>query len=208
MLIDRFLKSVPVDLPAVPIILDIGSNTGEQACEFAEQFPNAKVFAFEARPQSAELIRRSVTGKLAIQVVEGAVHEFDGETVFYAVDEMNPGASSLFVGSGVQAIHPIQQTSIRLPALRLDTGARQNGIDRFDLVWMDLQGAELLALRGMGTMLATVRSLQLEITYRELYYGQVMWPEVRQYLEAHGLRLVDEWPDVCGYFGDAVFIRG
>lgn len=208
MLIDQFLKSVPADLPAVPVILDIGSNTGEQACEFAERFPTARVFAFEARPQSAESIRRVVSGRSSIQVVEGAVHEFDGEADFHAVDEINPGASSLFVGSGVQAIHPIRQTSIKVSALRLDTWAKQNGIDRFDLVWMDLQGAELLALRGMGELLATVRALQLEITYRELYHGQVMWPEVRQYLEAHGLRLVDEWPDVCGYFGDAVFIRG
>ena len=73
---------------------------------------------------------------------------------------------------------------------------------------MDLQGAELLALRGMGDMLRTVRAIQLEITYRELYHGQLMWPEVRKFLESRGFRLVDEWPDVCGYFGDAVFVRG
>jgi FkbM family methyltransferase len=208
MLIDRFLKSVPGNLSESPIILDIGSNTGEQAREFAVQFSNARIFAFEARPQSAELIRRNVEANPRIQVIEAAVHEFDGETDFHAVDDKNPGASSLFVGSGVQSIHPIRQTSIRVPALRLDTWANRTGIERFDLVWMDLQGAELLALRGMGEMLATVRAIQLEITYRELYHGQVMWPEVRRYLEDHGLRLVDEWPDVCGYFGDAVFIRG
>jgi hypothetical protein len=66
-----------------------------------------------------------------------------------------------------------------VPALRLDSWALKTGIDRFDLVWVDVQGAELLALRGMGEMLATVRAIQLEITYRELYQGQAMWPEVR-----------------------------
>jgi hypothetical protein len=59
----------------------------------------------------------------------------------------------------------------------------------------------------MGDMLKSVCALQLEITYRELYHGQVMWPEVRAFLEAHELRLVDEWPDVSGYFGDAVFVH-
>lgn len=73
---------------------------------------------------------------------------------------------------------------------------------------MDLQGAELLALRGMGRLLQTVRALQLEVTYRELYSGQAMWPEVREFFELAGLRLVDQWPDVSGYFGDAVFVRG
>lgn len=207
MLIQRFLQSLPNDIPESPVILDVGSYTGEQAREFAVQFPQARIFAFEARPQSAKAIRRTVASIPNISVVEAAVHEFDGETEFHAVDEVNPGASSLFLGSGVQEIHPIQQVPIRVPTSRLDTWAKRTGVNRFDLVWMDLQGAELLALRGMGDMIATVRAIQLEITYRELYQGQVMWPEIRDYLETRGLRLVDEWPDICGYFGDAVFVR-
>lgn len=207
MLIQRFLNSLRTDLPESPVILDVGSWTGEQSCEFASQFPRARIFAFEARPQSAELTRKNVAGCSNITVVEAAVHEFDGQTTFYVVDEFNPGASSLFIGSAPE-VQPIRQTPITVPAMRLDTWANQAGINRFDLVWMDLQGAELLAFRGMGEMLGTVQALQLEITYRELYRGQVMWPEVRAYLEDHGMRLVDEWPDVCGYFGDAVFVRG
>jgi len=207
MLIERFLKSLSPDLPDLPIILDVGSRDGAQACEFASIFPRSQIFAFEARPASVETIRRNTGGFPNIVVVEGAVHEFDGQTTFHAVNSGNDGASSLFVGSGVQVIHPIQQTEITVSALRLDTWARQVGVDRFDLVWMDLQGAELLALHGMGEMLRTVIAMQLEITYRELYAGQAMWPEVRVFLEAHGLQIVDEWPDVCGYFGDAIFVR-
>ena len=45
-------------------------------------------------------------------------------------------------------------------------------------------------------------------TYRELYHDQVMWPEVRAFLEGAGMHLFDEWPDNSGYFGDAVFVRG
>lgn len=207
MLIQRFLNSLPTDISKTPVILDVGSYTGEQSCEFAMQFPNARIFAFEARPQSAELIRTAVAPYSNIEVIESAVHEFDGETELHVVNDTNPGASSLFVGSGVQAIHSIQQTSITVSAMRLDTWAKRANINSFDLVWMDLQGAELLALRGMGDMLQTVRAIQLEITYRELYSGQVMWPEVRAFLEANGMSVVDEWPDVCGYFGDAVFVR-
>lgn len=207
MMIQRFLNSLPKDLADSPVILDVGSYTGEQACEFATQFPRAQIFAFEARPQSAETVRRTVAPFANIAVIEAAVHDFDGQTAFQTVDELNPGASSLFLGSAPE-VQPIQQTPITVPALRLDTWAKQTGIDRFDLVWMDLQGAELLALRGMGEMLRTVKALQLEITYRELYHGQVMWPEVRAFLEGAGMHLADEWPDISGYFGDAVFVRG
>lgn len=206
MMIQRFLNSLPTGILNSPVILDVGSYTGEQACEFASQFPQAQIFAFEARPQSAEVVRRNVAQFPNIAVIEAAVHDFDGQTVFQVVDELNPGASSLFVGSAPE-VQPIQQTPITVRALRLDTWAKRAGISRFDLVWMDLQGAELLALRGMGEMLRTVQAIQLEITYRELYRGQVMWPEVRTFLESHRMQLVDEWPDVSGYFGDAVFVR-
>lgn len=206
MLIQRFLKALPPSIPKSPVILDLGSYTGEQACEFATTFPLAQIFAFEARPQSAAVVRRTVARFPNIAVIQAAVHDFDGQTVFQAVDQGNPGASSLFVGSAPE-VQPIQQTPVTVPALRLDTWAKQVGIDHFDLVWMDLQGAELLALRGMGEMLRTVQALQLEVTYRELYHGQVMWPEIRAFLESQGMQLVDEWPDVSGYFGDAVFVR-
>ncbi|MEJ7594314.1 MAG: FkbM family methyltransferase [Planctomycetaceae bacterium] len=207
MLIRRFLNSLPPDLSTSPVILDVGSCNGDQSCEFATQFPKAQIFAFEARPQSAQTVRRTVSQYPNIEVIESAVHDFDGETEFHVVNDLNPGASSLFVGSGVQDIHPIQQARITVPAMRLDTWAKQARVSRFDLVWMDLQGPELLALRGMGNMLRTVSAIQLEITYFELYSGQVMWPEVRDFLEFNGFRLVDEWPDICGYFGDAIFLR-
>jgi FkbM family methyltransferase len=206
-MIERFLASLPPDIPTSPTILDVGSYTGEQACEFATAFPTARIFAFEARPQSAEVVRRTVATIPNVSIIQAAVHEFDGETEFHVVDEGNPGASSLFVGSGVQEIHPIRQTSIRVPTIRLDTWARGQDIEHVDLVWMDLQGADLVALRGMGELLATIRAVQLEITYHELYHGQVMWPEVRAFLESHGMELVDEWPDISGYLGDAVFVR-
>jgi FkbM family methyltransferase len=207
MLIERFLNSLPPDTPDAPVILDVGSCTGEQACEFASQFPHGRVFAFEAHADSADIIRHSTAAFANIAVIEAAVCDFDGETTFQAVEEGNLGASSLFLASGHNDIAPILQSPVTVRALRLDTWARSVGVEGFDLVWMDLQGAELLALRGMGEMLTTVRAIQLEITYRELYHGQVLWPEVREFLENHGLQLVDEWPDVCEYFGDAVFVR-
>ena len=150
MMIQRFLNSLPRDIPDPPVILDVGSYTGEQACEFASQFPRAQIFAFEARPQSAESVRRTVAPFANIAVIEAAVHDFDGQTVFHVVNEVNPGASILFVGSGVNEVQPIQQIPLTVPALRLDTWAKRAGVDRFDLVWMDLQGAELLPYVAWG----------------------------------------------------------
>lgn len=206
-MIERFLSSLPCTISRQPVILDIGSYTGDQAVEFAERFPLARIFAFEAHPDSTAKVRQRVAQLGNIEVIEAAVCDFDGDVAFQVVDQGNPGASSLFSASGHNEVSPIGQTSITVQSLRLDTWARSSGIDRFDIVWMDLQGAELLALQGMVNLIDTVKAIQLEVTYRELYHGQAMWPEVRHFLESHGMRLVDEWPDVSGYFGDAVFVR-
>ncbi|MBX3435839.1 MAG: FkbM family methyltransferase, partial [Pirellulales bacterium] len=206
-LIRRFLSRLPGGLPEDPVILDVGSCTGAQAGEFAQVFPQARVYAFEPHPVSAAVCRTNTSRFPNVSVVEAAVGETDGRVELQAVLDGNPGASSLFVASGHQDVQPLEQSPIEVRALRLDTWAAREGIERCDLVWMDLQGAELLALRGMGALLSTVRAIQVEITYRELYRGQVLWPELRSFLESRGLTLVDEWPDPCGYFGDAVFVR-
>jgi nitrogen fixation NifU-like protein len=205
-MIERFLLSIPPGVSEAPVVLDIGSFAGDQAVEFAERFPLAHIFAFEAHPDSAEKVRQRVTLR-NIEVIEAAVGEVDGDIVFQAVNQGNLGASSLFCASGHNDVSPINQTPVIVRALRLDTWAHSRAIGRCDVVWMDLQGAELLALQGMGDMIHTVKAIQLEVTYRELYHGQAMWPEVRQFLESRGLQLVDEWRDVSGYFGDAVFVR-
>jgi FkbM family methyltransferase len=207
-MIERFLKSLPPNITESPIILDIGSRDGEQALEFASHFPTARVFAFEARPESASQTRVNVASVRRIEVVETAVHNIDGTVAFHTIDEGNIGSSSLFIANPTDfAPIPPPQRLIVTPATRLDTWANAAMIDRFDIVWMDLQGAELLALQGMGNLLCTVQAIQLEISYRQLYCGQVLWPELRLFMESNGMSLVDEWPDVSGYWGDAVFVK-
>jgi len=207
-MIERFLKSLPPNIAESPIILDIGSRDGEQSLEFASHFPTARVFAFEAHPESAAKTRINVAGEPRIEVVETAVHSIDGTAAFHAIDEGNIGSSSLFIANPTDfAPVPPPQRPVVVTATRLDTWAETAAVNRFDIVWMDLQGAELLALQGMGDLLCTVQAIQLEISYRQMYYRQVLWPELRLFMESNGMLLVDEWPDVSGYWGDAVFVK-
>src|SRR5258708_7434902 len=95
-----FLNSIPRGILAIPVVLDVGSYTGDQAVEFAERFPLARIFAFEALPDSAAKVRQRVAHFQNIKVIEAAVCDLDGDIAFQAVDQGNPGASSLFRASG------------------------------------------------------------------------------------------------------------
>ena len=54
---------------------------------------------------------------------------------------------------------------------------------------MDLQGAELLALQGMGDLLNGVRYVHTELSFRAMYTGQALFADVHSYLHTRGFGL-------------------
>ena len=198
------------------VILDIGSRDAMQAIEFHHAFPDADIYAFEAHPTSAAVSRQNSGQYSRIQIVEGAVHAVDGEELpFFPVvaasgwpghPGTNEGASSLFLAINGAYGERYEQTEIVVRSLRIDCWAARLGICRSEVVWMDLQGAELLALQGMGDLLGTVLAIKVEITKRPMYYNQAIYDEVHDFLQDHGFRQAC-YEECCpGWWGDAVYL--
>src|ERR1043166_8922135 len=192
-------------------ILDLGCCSGEQSVELAVAFPNADVHAFECSPDVLRLASENFTASgigMRLQLHSVAVDCETGEREFWVADPtINCGAGSFFVSTGHERIQPLNQGAIKVTTTRLDEWAVSEGITRFDLVWADLQGAELAAFWGMGELLLTVEAAHVEVAFQELYRGQPLLDEVRSYLQTFGLRLWVVIHDASGYFGDAIFIR-
>ncbi len=209
MALRRLLKRLhSANVPEPRVILDVGARFCRTSVTFARKYPNAKVFAFEANPESFQTCQRKARSRGNLAVTFGAVHQFDGEVTFYQDNNGNPGASSLFRRIR-KSDHPTTrgQAEIKVPAMRLDTWAKKHSVDRFDLVWMDLQGAELLALQGMGDLLDTVAALYLEVEFVPLYHGQPLFGEVDRFLVNRGFECLEAWKKKHGRFGDAAYIR-
>jgi hypothetical protein len=49
-------------------------------------------------------------------------------------------------------------------------------------MWMDVQGSELLVLKGLGTHIKDVKYIYTEVTYKEMYSGQVMYKELNDFI--------------------------
>jgi hypothetical protein len=56
---------------------------------------------------------------------------------------------------------------------RLDTWATEKGVDRVDLIWADVQGAEVDLIAGGTDTLASTRYLYTEYSDVELYEGAI-----------------------------------
>lgn len=60
-----------------------------------------------------------------------------------------------------------------------------------DFLKLDIQGAELLALRGAERTLARTAVVHCEVEFAPLYLGQPLFPEVQSHLNARGFALID-----------------
>jgi FkbM family methyltransferase len=120
------------------VVLDAGGCWGDSALYFARRTgPGGRVYTFEFEPESLDIMRRNLelNPSLAerIVVVEEALWHSSGETI-----EFEPAGQSTSVGGG----------SLSTTTTTIDDFVEARGLDRLDLVKMDVEGAEPSLLDG------------------------------------------------------------
>jgi len=200
-----------IDRGAVLTILELGAHDGRDTLELYERF-RAEIHAFECHPDLIRDLRERLRPFNSIHLVERAVWDSNGRIPFYPVirtvkdgeEISNRGASSCFLAR--EDYHQsYEQAATEVDSIRLDSYCAEHEIDRIDLLCMDVQGAALHALRGMGHYLRKVRYLIAEIEKRPLYHGQDLYPEVKAYLESYGFLEVAEVRRDA-WFSDFMFV--
>jgi len=77
-----------------------------------------------------------------------------------------------------------------------------------DCLWLDVQGAELLVLKGAERLLPNVRSIFVEVSVRpELYRGSATFAEIDSLLRGFGFQLALLGLDKAVLTGNAFYIR-
>ena len=193
----------------VEVIFDVGACHALESVELSKKYPNAKVYTFEANPVSYNVCLENTEGYDSITVINEAVNDYDGLCKFYPMDKEKTittwedgksGASSLYRANGqYDFIEKYVQYEIEVPYTRLDTFCERNGIDKIDIIWMDLQGAELKALQSLGSLLDTVQIIHTELEMNPMYEGQCLFSDVNEYLTNNGFDL--EYGDTNVQFG-------
>ena len=74
------------------------------------------------------------------------------------------------------------------------------------LLWLDLQGAELLALQGAEKLLDNVKAIHVEVHLTERYKNNPLYHEIREWLEARGFHAtIEAFKDPT--WGNVLFVR-
>jgi FkbM family methyltransferase len=199
----------------VRTIIELGARDCRETLDLHSLFPQAQIYTFECNPQTLPQCREAVRGVEHIELVEKAVSDVCGRVKFYPTNaaktmttwpDGNPGASSLLKATGKYPLEQYVQDEIEVEAVTLQAFMAERSIDRVDVMWMDIQGSELMALRGAATRLRDVHLVQLEVAFFRIYHGQPLFPEVKAFLNQNGFLLVG-FMYRGTYFGDAVFMN-
>jgi len=146
-------------------------------------------------------------------LVEKAVSDNNGFVNFYPINtkktqtshkDGNPGASSLLKASNKYKKEAYVQNEIRVESTTLETFLKNNNHDVVGIMWVDVQGAEMLVLKGLNERIRDVKILHIELEFVEMYKNQALFKDVRIYLRDRGFSLI-AFTNFSRYCCDAVF---
>ncbi|MGW4275285.1 FkbM family methyltransferase [Streptomyces seoulensis] len=170
-------------IPEKPVILDVGANIGLFTLFATQRWPGARVFSFEPAPDVFDALRRNAGHLPGVHVHNLALGDEDQsrELTYYPHYTMMSGfdadpavdkvLASAFITSAADALDEefrdefIQEAEdlvddslgerrlVRCEVQRVETFAGRAGIDRVDLLKVDVEGFELRVLQGVGDRL-------------------------------------------------------
>lgn len=214
-ILKEILEFLYNDLGFVKVIIELGARDCKETLLFEENYPNANILTFECNPATLPLCRERVSGRSRITLFEKAVSNTNGKVSFYPINsektettwaDGNPGASSLFRASGKYPVEKYVQDKIEVDVVTLDTVLTLKSIDEVDVLWMDIQGAELMALKGFEKHIQKVKVIHTEVEFMEIYTNQPLAEEIKDFLMAHNFQFMG-FTTQHRFAGDAVFLN-
>jgi FkbM family methyltransferase len=191
------------------VVFDVGAERGRYSTRYLRMFPEARVYAFEPAPVALSVLRGLERDEERLEVVPAAVCDVTGKITFHvgAADV----TSSLLEFMDTDTPDHTETQAVTVMGITVDDFCQENDIDYIDLLKLDVQGAEMLALRGTWQMIRKqkVGAIFTELLYYPRYRGQCWHYEVSKFLNDYGYRLHSLFPTYKYgklLFADGVFV--
>lgn len=162
------------------IMLDVGAHVGYYACRYAKVVGgHGRIFAFEPHPRTFNMLSRNVKARPNVQPVPVALAESEGTAELHDYLIMS-ASGSLHYDEAMAALQQAQvhdgdvaprigQTftpqTFTVRTLPGDQFLAGQGVTRVDIIKMDIEGAEVGALRGLSQTIARSPELKLVMEY-------------------------------------------
>ena len=191
-------------------ILEAGVCDGDDTEAFATIFPNGHIHGFECVPHYQEVAQKRLEKYSNVTLYPYALSDTSGEVDFH-VSTLNGhsfGSGSLLSPKLHKEVHPniLFESTIKVTTTTIDEWAQKYDIDKIDFLWLDLQGAEIKALRGAERILKNVKGIFTEVSLIETYEQVPLYEEVKSFLMARNFKVHKEYLPYKD-MGNVLFLR-
>ncbi len=210
MQVTEHLKSFPAFRPRV--IVHVGAHLAEELADYEATGADTIVW-IEADPELYGRLVEAVETRKSPAVrhicVNALITDAAGEhRRFYHFSNDGQSSSIFRASENLRLNWPELRETGRVLTLPSDTIADvlgRHGIppQRLDVLVLDVQGAELLALKGCGEYLDHPKFLEVEASTIPIYEGAPLLRELDPWIGARGFRRLS----LVSFHGDAVYTR-
>jgi FkbM family methyltransferase len=184
-------RSVLLNDCLVDLVVDVGANAGQYACELRDYGYAGKILSLEPTAGAFSTLAEKATQDPDWTAIRTAAGTKTGAVT------MNVACNS--VSSSIRpmldrhlAAAPTSQlaSTEEVPIARLDSLALEHvNAAAAPFLKIDTQGYEREVLEGASALLPRFVGLEVELSLGELYEGQHLWLDQIRYLESAGFRL-------------------
>lgn len=189
-------------------VVHIGAHMLEERDEYLSKGLENTIWV-EANPSVYEKAKEKIQLKKNEMLFNFAISDTDGSEVDFYVANNGQSSSIFEFGThkdrhpAVRMIKTIRVKTKKMESLILDNNICMGG---YNFLNLDIQGAELLAIKGFGDLISKFDLIYTEVNTNYLYKGCALMGEIDEYLESFGFQRIEsqinhnEW-------GDALYRR-
>lgn len=188
-------------------LLQIGSFNAAEYEPFKQIGVNHFIFV-DANPEVIPGLEQSL-GK-DCRVLNYLISDKDNETHTFHIAN-HAQSSSILKFDKHKQYHPEYSEVVKtleLTSITLDSLVTQEHVamQDYNCLMMDIQGAEMMALRGFEQNLQHIDYIYTELNFDSMYEGCCLEPEFTLYLQQRGYSLVKSFDTGYGW-GDGLYIK-
>ena len=190
-------------------IIHVGAYNGKDI-KLYQTLNISKILFIEANPTVFKTLKANITtASVDVQAVNYAISNQNGKIKLY-VNSMEQ-SSSIFPLKHYRDIYPnIKEThQLIVESKTLDTLLKELQLSPtdFNILNLDIQGAELLALEGATNLLQYIDAVYTKVNYEELYEGCALAEKIDEFLLHTGFGRVAVAKPFHPSWGDAFYVK-